>query len=305
MQNTAGSHQQPQTVPQNMQAALPPNTQAPQNMHAPQNTQTPPNMPAPNTQAPNNQGPQNVQAPHQTEQNMRTTAERTAIQSAVDGPAHYVGGAPLPGAAVTKPTPDVIYKNHLMSDLTQAEQTRSHAELEHNTKKDAKFTEKMKDKFNMVQAKAGAAYTEKRNNLYGKISEKAEKENQRKLQTFFAGQHDHVLALFKTKYIDGKSETVRGFLLVTDSNLRFAAEVGSDVRETIPYKQIASVEEVGKPPRINVYTVSQQVYQFTEIQHGQLDMEDVSPSAAAFNWIDHLWRQATAVPNPAATYFSS
>ncbi|KAJ9442827.1 hypothetical protein DIPPA_32954 [Diplonema papillatum] len=212
----------------------------------------------------------------------------------------------MPMPPVAKPTPDVALHTRGQEAIEYAHLNKQQAEDEHSTTRDgAKLTDKLKTKVHVLEAKMAVSSAEKQLKKDEKKLRKADEATHKKYKQLFPSPLDEPLALFKCTYIDGKAQSSTGFLFVTDSNLRYAGDMADPIRETIPWKTIASVEDVGKPARINVYTVERKVYQFTGIKTAKKGIEDESPHADALNWIDHMWRSTGTAPNPAATYFTS
>eukprot|EP00659_Diplonema_papillatum_P005459 gene5459-8313_t len=236
-----------------------------------------------------------------------TTAEPPAIVFTSAGPATYRGGAPLPGPCVDKPTPDVIHHQKEAEFVALAEREKDEAiraKSEQHTKKDAKLTDRVACALHVAQKKVFAAVAEQHQKVDEYQVQQVVAENRKRLEACFPGAADTAMSTFTCEYLDGKLETHPGLLFVTSSAIRFAADDG-ELKEVIPHKSVCSLQTIGKPERLIVYTVDRKAYQFVGIKMGHKCMEDSSPHAAAVNWIDHMWREATQVPNPAATYFSS
>ncbi|KAJ9435598.1 hypothetical protein DIPPA_32951 [Diplonema papillatum] len=238
-----------------------------------------------------------------------STRQRLIVTPSAEGPAVYVGGAPMPGAKVAKPTPDAIHrlKEEAALDKIAAEQEHAHTA---RTAAQATATLRERITLNLNVAKASLASHMARRQV--RHTEKQSRDStaacQRRFAHAFPGTDDVVIACFQCTYTDGNTSEHAGWLAVTQNGLRFASEAKPATKETIPHSRIAAVKEeegAGARPQLAVYTTDCKLYRFAVVEMGQKGMVDESPNAAAFNWIDHIWRKSTTVPNPAATYYAA
>ncbi|KAJ9459317.1 hypothetical protein DIPPA_22669 [Diplonema papillatum] len=118
------------------------------------------------------------------------------------------------------------------------------------------------------------------------------------LEELFPEAREAGVASFRCKYVDGAGAKHCGVLFVTEAGLRFAGD-DSLVRETIPFLSVASVQDLGRPPHIHVFTADRGLHQFTEIEK-PASAAQRWPHAAALHCIDTTWRSAVRVPCTAA-----
>ncbi|KAJ9434871.1 hypothetical protein DIPPA_16559 [Diplonema papillatum] len=228
---------------------------------------------------------------------------KPSVAHSEHGPSVLVGGAPLPGSPISRPTPDVIYSKN---------KAVKHAE-KHGKDVDDALANHGKHGLppGKIHQLLHRLHPERRRNRLRTLDE-----NQKRFALSF-GVDEDVKCIFKCKYIDGKSVVSKGYLAVSGVGVHFAGEGGDPTRISIPHTTIACIknvsscskisclEQIQKPAHIDIFANNLKVYYFADFEYDQECTEDETPHDAALNWIDHMWREATELPNPSATYFTA
>ncbi|KAJ9454456.1 hypothetical protein DIPPA_18873 [Diplonema papillatum] len=236
---------------------------------------------------------------------MQTTNQHTAIESSAFGPATYVGGAPLPREASKSPTPDRIHRETIEFKVAQKKEKRAEAERKREEHKvEGGCLGGIKDAVTVCSAKTSASMAERSSKSDAKTMRRDEEHNQHRFLVLFPSDRDYVRAAYKCKYTNGQSDTIDGIVFLSNSHIRFAGNEDG-TREMAAWKNVVSLEGIGKPPRINVYTADKHVLQFAMFEAMDHALEDGPTHLCAMNWMDHLWRETASVPHSAAVYFSS
>ncbi|KAJ9463044.1 hypothetical protein DIPPA_25640 [Diplonema papillatum] len=238
---------------------------------------------------------------------MRTTSEGTMVKASACGPAEYTGGAPKPYPPVDEPTPaeqrEIEKHRQHLGDLSRIDQAREEFKQKKAQKKS--FTERARSAVHIATATAGAKVNELHCRLDDRFRSRSAESDKKWFHEMYPHSQETFRNLYKCTYVDGRGTQTKGKLAVTNVALHFVLDQKGEREDTIPFKSVACLESEPTPGQLNVYTVAGKVYQYTEFVPMDADDTPASTLAHAHNWIDHSWRRAAIVPNPAATYFES
>lgn len=265
---------------------------------------------------------------------MQAILNPTPAQPIVRGPVvtlRFQGGAPPPHPPVVEPTPDEEYQNY--------EANRAAQQQQRDMARDAQLTQQQQQggggaffKISKFATSVAAVMEKTAGDIHAKgeaqVRQLAREKNQERFVAGFpelvqAG--DQLICDFSCKVLS-QGHKVSGNLQVTTRHICFISET---VRDIIPLQEIASIQRSvaletvdNGPPFImpipaphviadtlQLFTVRMQVFQFVEFEStfskaGTVLTSTIKGRAVdrLYNFLDHAWRSATAVPLPGFSY---
>eukprot|EP01062_Namystynia_karyoxenos_P079155 TRINITY_DN8299_c0_g3_i1.p1 TRINITY_DN8299_c0_g3~~TRINITY_DN8299_c0_g3_i1.p1 ORF type:complete len:303 (+),score=106.70 TRINITY_DN8299_c0_g3_i1:82-909(+) len=248
---------------------------------------------------------------------------------------YYQGPAPYPHPAVAEPTPDEQYQGYVRQQ--EEEQKQRDAELAAQQEQ-ARHADPSSGggsalgKLSMFAKAAAHSVSKAGSQFHGTVEAKVRQETQekdkRRWQANFPEQVEagaHWICDYGCKVMHA-GQTVAGNIIVSSTHLCW---LSSNLKESIPLTEIATIcrsvtlQTVNSgPPYIlpvpamhvipdclQVFTTKMQVFQFLEFKSMVAEAAQRTTSSLqgtplerCYNFLDHAWRAACTVPNPAVEY---
>ncbi|KAJ9446576.1 hypothetical protein DIPPA_11457 [Diplonema papillatum] len=240
---------------------------------------------------------------------INTTEDEPEIELTESGPATYKGGAPLPGSPRNDVDPDTDYnqrKHDYAKDAHDKKREAKRGLKARREQKQGSLLERFRSRLDVANSRLNAKVTDAQHAITDKLRSVMDHREQQFLESCFpeAKENQEIIReAFMCRYLDGAGSSYAGFLLITDSNIRFTLGK-KKMKMTITFSSIASIDG-SETAMIKIFTTDKEVYQFIDIQGQRPGTSIVPAHTLAHDWIDHLWRKNCEVPNPAATYYAS
>eukprot|EP01064_Diplonema_japonicum_P008121 TRINITY_DN15649_c0_g2_i1.p1 TRINITY_DN15649_c0_g2~~TRINITY_DN15649_c0_g2_i1.p1 ORF type:complete len:278 (+),score=52.69 TRINITY_DN15649_c0_g2_i1:57-836(+) len=239
----------------------------------------------------------------------------------------YNGPVPYPHRAVTEPTPDDQFSEH----MSKAEEETRKRDAEHQAEQEkAKAAPSAMGKFSMFAKGVAHSVSKSANQLHDAVETKVRTEMKDRDKAKFASLFPELAAstyfcVYACKAMNN-GQLTGGDLYVCSTHLCF---VSGAVKEMVPFASVLSIlrsvvlptvtngppfilpvpAEHVIPQCLQFYTSAMQIFQFLDFSNTTTQATTHLTSTVhgtslerCYNFVDHAWRASTTVPQPGANY---